>query len=341
MNRGVLRSIAAVAIGLGIGLLLCAWAGENPWHVFKVLVKSAVGTPYDFGMTLAYTVPLIFTGISVAIAFQAGLFNIGAEGQLTVGALAVAITGLKLGHWGVFGQIAAVLAGMAAGAIWGLIPALLKAFRGSHEVINTIMLNFIAAGLTSWATLYYFKNPDSQNPETAVLAPHMLFPRLPGFDDAPVTWGAFFAIGALMFYGFILRRARLGFEIRAVGESQDAASQAGISPTKTWIWAMALAGAFAGWVGVVEVLGVTDRFRVGFSPGYGFIGIAVALLGKNRPLGILGSALLFGALQKGASDLDLETENITRDFSQILQALVILIVAWVTSIELRGKKKKT
>ena len=167
MIRKLLQPILPVVLGLALGLGVTWMAGENPWHVFIVLGKGAFGSGYDFGMTLFYATPLIFTGLSVAVAFHAGLFNIGAEGQLTMGALAAAVVGaIWPGLWSPLAPVLAALAAILGGTLWGAIPGWLRARRGSHEVINTIMLNFVAAGLSSYVALSVLKNPDSQNPET-------------------------------------------------------------------------------------------------------------------------------------------------------------------------------
>lgn len=324
----VVQPVLAVALGLALGLLITKIAGESPWHVLQVLAKSAFGSRYDFGMTLFYATPLLLTGLSVAIALHAGLFNIGAEGQLTLGALAAAAVGAVFP--GMPWPLAPLLAGaaaFAAGAAWGFIPGWLRASRGSHEVINTIMLNFIAAGLASWVTLYLLKNPDSQNPETRHVGAGFVIGHLSFFGDAPVSTALFLALLVAALARVFLWNTTFGFELRAVGQNEDAARMSGIEAGRARILAMALAGGIAGLVGVGEVLGNAGRFRMGFSPDFGFIGIAVALLGRGRPSGIVASALLFGALHKGASDLDLETENVTRDLSLILQALVILSVS--------------
>ncbi len=323
-----LRPMISVLIGLSLGLLVTKIAGEDPWNVLGILLRGAFGSKYDFGMTLFYTTPLIFTGLSVAFAFHSGLFNIGGEGQLAVGALAVAAVGMSfpnLPPW--IAPCVGVLAAVVGGGIWGAIPGWLRARRGSHEVINTIMLNFIAAGLTSWVTLYLLRNPNSQNPETDSVGAHFLIRQFSFFEGAPVSMAFFLALFAAFVVWFVLWKTVLGFEIRAVGQSEAAARSAGIDAGKMRMLAMAISGGLAGLVGVGEVMGNAERFRVGFSPGYGFTGIAVALLARNRPFAIVASALLFGALHKGASDLDLETENVTRDLSLILQALVILCVS--------------
>jgi simple sugar transport system permease protein len=279
-------------------------------------------------MTLFYSTPLIFTGLSVAVAFHAGLFNIGAEGQLTLGALAAGSVGAL---WpGLCWPMAPVLAGLAAilaGTAWGAIPGWLRARRGSHEVINTIMLNFVAAGLASYVALYLLKNPDSQNPETRPIGAGYLIQQFGMFGGAPVSAALPLAILAAAVVWVWLWRTTLGFELRAVGQSESAARAAGIDAGRIRIIALAVAGGLAGMVGIGEVLGNAGKFKVGFSPEYGFIGIAVALLGRNQPAGVVAAALLFGALHKGSADLDLETEHVTRELSLVLQALVILSVS--------------
>jgi simple sugar transport system permease protein len=322
------QSLLSVGLGLGLGLLISKAAGEDPLTVLEVLVKGAFGSRYDLGMTLFYTTPLIFTGLAVAIPFQAGLFNIGAEGQLTLGALAAAAVGILFPSlaWPL-APICATLAAFAAGAIWGAIPGYLRAKRGSHEVINTIMLNFVAAGLASWVTLYLLPNTHSQNPETAAVGAGYLIRHFGIFEDAPTSTAIFLALFVAFMISVLLWRTVWGFEIRAVGQSESAARAGGINDARVRIFSMALAGGVAGLVAVPEVLGNAGRFKLGFSPEYGFMGIAVALLGRSRPLGVVAAALLFGALHKGTADLDLETEHITRDFSMILEALVILSVS--------------
>jgi simple sugar transport system permease protein len=324
----LLRPVAAVIAGLAVGLLVTYLAGESPLHVLAILGKSAFGSMFDLGMTLFYATPLILTGLSVAVAFHAGLFNIGAEGQLTMGALAAAAVGICLP--GMPGWLAPLLGAAAAflgGGLWGALAGWLRAKRGAHEVITTIMLNFVAAGLASYVTLYLLKDPDSQTAETKAVGASYLISNFKVFGGAPVGPALLLALGVAVVFGWLLKRSVAGFELKAVGESEDAARTAGIDPAKVRIGALFAAGALAGLVGVGEVFGNAGRFRLGFSPDFGFTGIAVALLGRSRPLGVVAAALLFGALHKGTADLDLETENVTRDLSLILQALIILSVS--------------
>ena len=318
---------SAIVVGLALGLAVTMFAGEDPLNVLAILGRSAFGSPYDFGMTLFYATPLIFTGLAVAVPFHAGLFNIGAEGQLIMGALAAAAIGILLPEvsWPLAPLLAA-LAAFSGGAVWGYIPGWLRARRGSHEVINTIMLNFVAAGLASWITLYLLKNPDSQNPETKAVGAGYILKHLDFFGDAPVSTALVLAVLAAVVVWAFLFKTVSGFELRAVGQSERAAETGGVSSGRARIIAMVLGGGLAGLVGFGEVLGNAGRFKLGFSPEFGFMGIAVALLARNSPIGILLSALLFGALHKGAGDLDLETENVTRDLSLILQAPIIISV---------------
>jgi simple sugar transport system permease protein len=326
--RRTLQPLLSLLLGLLAGLLVTWFAGESPWHVLRILGQGAFGSGYDLGLTLFYTTPLIFTGLSVAVAFQAGLFNVGAEGQLTAGALAAAAVG---GLWPRLPAPAAPwLAGLAAllaGTFWGAIAGWLRARRGSHEVINTIMLNFIAAGLASYVALYPLRNPESQNAETRPIGPGYLISQFALFSGAPVSAALPLAILAAVLVWVLLWRTGLGYELRAVGQGEAAARAAGIDAGRVRIIALSLAGGLAGLVGVGEVLGNAGKFRVDFSPEYGFIGIAVALLGRNHPAGIVAAALLFGALHKGAAALDLETEHVTREVSLLFQALIILCVS--------------
>lgn len=342
-----MKSFGYALIGLATGLALglgVAWiAGENPWSVLLIIGKSAFGSRYDLGVTLYYCTPLIFTGLSVAVAFHAGLFNIGAEGQLTIGALVATVAALAVpGLPPVIAPIFAVVCGMIAAGFWGWIAGWLRTVRGSHEVITTIMLNFISAALVSWAVTARLQNPESQNPETHMVSGAYFFraadPLALWFGDAPVSLAFPIAVLVAIAVWIFLYRTPYGFELRACGQNERTAFASGIDVGHTRRLAMFLAGALAGGVALGEIFGAAGRFKLGFSPDFGFIGIAVALLARNNPLGILFSAFLFAALHKGAADLDIETENVTRDLSLLIQALVILAVAILSSVKKRGAK---
>jgi simple sugar transport system permease protein len=342
--RAFVKSLLGAALGLGFGLLVCQFAGESPWKVLRILYQSSFGTGYDFGMTLFYTAPLILTGLAVAIPFRAGLFNIGAEGQLTLGALAAAWAGvIGAGIGSPFLAVGfATLAAFVAGGLWGLIAGWLKSSRGSHEVITTIMLNFIAAGITSYFTLYTIKDPGSAQAETIPLPEVFHLKPFAIFNGAPMGGLIFALIGLVIALHYLLWNSSWGYELKSLGENESAAETYGISKTRAWVSSMFVAGGVAGLVGVIEVLGNSHRFKIGFSADYGFVGIAVALVARGNILGILPSAFLFGILQKGSASLDLETEKVTRDLSYLIQGLIILGVSaegwweWIAARLKRG-----
>ncbi len=323
------RSLAGAAGGLALGLLICRVAGESPGKVLSVLVNSSFGSGYDFGMTLFYTAYFILAGLAVAIPFKSGLFNIGGEGQLTIGALAAAWAGVV--GAGIQSHTLAILFATAsafvAGGLWGAIPGYLKARRGSHEVITTIMMNFIAAGVTSYFTLYSLKDPDSSQAETIPIPEAFQLKPFALFNGAPM--GELIIALAVMtvVLHVIMRNSVWGYRLKATGENESAASTFGIPAPASWLSSMFVAGGIAGLTGLVEVLGNSHRFKIGFSADYGFVGIAVALVARGNILGILPSAFLFGVLQKGAGSLDLETDKVTRDLTYIIQGLIILGVA--------------
>ncbi len=323
-----MKAFIGLLFGFSLALLICAFLGENPLHVSKILFSSAFGSQYDFGLTLFYWTSLMFTGASVAVAFHAGLFNIGAEGQLTVAALGLTSAALLLPDLVFPFSILFVIAASAiSGAAWGAIAGALKAYRGAHEVIVTMMLNFIGAGITSYFVLQYFRNPLSQNAESAVFSSQFsaasLDPLQKFFAGSPANFSFLLAVIALVVLHFVLFYSKFGFCLRAVGENSRAAEIYGINPQRYILISFVIAGALAGLVPVNDILGSAQQLKIGFSPDYGFVGIAVALLANNKPAGIVFSALLFAVLQKGSVDLDFESEIITRDYTRILQACLI------------------
>lgn len=338
------KSLLGLAIGLFLSLMLAFLAGENPLRVLKILIASSFGSADDFALTLFYSTSLILTGLSVALSFRAGLFNIGAEGQLYIGSLGSTVLAIELMQSGIVHQpvlafLAATIFAFSFGALWGSVPAFLKAYRGSHEVIVTMMMNFVAAGIVSYAIVGPYKNSNSQSPESLLVPSAMHFPvwdpihkLLP---NSPINLTFLLAVLLCFVFWFIFERTRTGFEWRAFGLNPSAADLNGISKTKYILLSMSLSGGVAGLVALNEIFGSAGKLRLGFSADYGFIGIAVALLARNHPLAIIPSALLFGALQKGASDLDLETERINRDFAKVIQAVIVLSVIAASSLSAR------
>lgn len=322
-----LRSLTAILLGLLVCGFLIALVGENPIAVFQIFYRGALGSAYDLGYSLFYAVPLVFTALAVSIGLRARLFNIGVEGQLTVAALAAAIMGFYGPEDPILNRSLGCLAALLGGFLWGALLGYLRAFRQAHEVVTGIMLNFIAYGLTSWLALNFFKNPHNQNPETSAIADTIRIQAWQFFEAAPLGWHALLAVLAALLVWALYRFTELGFAMELSGANPEAARHAGISIPAMQFWALSLGGLLAGLVGFIEVYGNSGRFVVGFSPGYGFMGIAVALVGRNRAFGILAAALVFGCMHKGSLDLDFETEWVTRDFALVMQAILILFMS--------------
>lgn len=331
--RALLFPLVAVAAAFAVGALLVLAVGDSPVQTYALLLGSALSWPDGIGYTLFYATPLIFTGLSVLVAFHCGLLNIGAEGQLAVAAFATAWAGITfaaLPGWLLVPVCA--FAAVAAGAVWGAIPGLLKARFGSHEVINTIMLNFIAAALVSYLTQYHYRIPGDPILQSAPIAAAAHIPRLGGFvpgmpERIPLNVAFLLALVACAAVYVFLWRTTWGYAIRATGANPAAAQYGGIATTRQIVIAMAVSGALAGMVGINEVLGYRYRYYDGFSANYGFFGIAVALLGRNHPAGVLASALLFAMLIRGGIFVDAFTGHITKDLVDVLQGVIILFVA--------------
>lgn len=345
LARELIFPLIAVISAFIIGGLVILAIGDNPVEVYRIMLTSAFSfydalgnfTFDNWGYTLFYATPLIFTGLAVALAFKCGLLNIGAEGQLYIGAFAAAWVGITLSSWPAFLLIPlAMLAAIIGGGLWGAIPGLLKARFGSHEVINTIMLNFIAVGILSYLTQRHYKaagDPIMQTVEIGEgghLARFHTFLAPFGIDfpaRIPLNFAFILALLACAAFYFFLWRTKWGYEIRAAGSNPLAAEYGGISVSNQIILAMAISGAIAGMVGINEVLGYRHRYYHDFSAQYGFTGIAVALLGRNHPVGIVLSAILFGALIRGGLFVDIFTDHVSKDLVQVLQAIIILFVA--------------
>ncbi len=328
--------LLAVAAALVVGGGLIAAVGDDPVATYGLLLGSALSWPDGIGFTLFYATPLIFTGLAVAVAFRTGLLNVGAEGQLGMGALAAAAIGIAGARWGLspawlLAPLAG-LAGIAAGAAWGALAGLLKARFGAHEVVTTIMLNFVAVGLAGYVTQTRLQEPGDPVLESAPIGAGAHLARLGGLLPGlpariPLNLVFLAALAACWLVHLLLWRTRWGFELRAVGAGAPAAVYGGIAAGRLVVVAMALSGALAAMAGVNEVLGFRYRYYHGFSPGYGFTGIAVALLGRSRPAGVLAAALFFGAMVRGGLFVGIFSEHVSRDLVLVLQGLVILFVA--------------
>jgi ABC-type uncharacterized transport system permease subunit len=323
----IMRSLVAVMVGLALGGGLAWFAGESPWMVIKTIIGGAIGSPYDVGMVVYFGTILMATGLSVAIPLKAGVFNIGTEGQMLMGAFAAALAGLYVPISSPIACAAiGVFAALIGGGMWGGIAAWIRAFRGGHEVISSIMLNFVAAGLTGWLVTEKFQAIDSQNPETAEIMSGYLMRRISMFDGAPVSAGFFVVLVFVVIFSLVVARSRAGIRLKATNRAPDAAALAGYSVTWVRFWSLTLGAALGGAAGSVMVMSEAGRFRMGMSEGFGFLGIPVALLGKGRPFGIVWAAFLMALLHHGASALDLASTRISRDLAQVIAALVVMAV---------------
>jgi len=329
----IVTPLISLALGFAISALVILAIGESPVEALKVMVEGALGSSYGWGFTLYYTTNFVFTGLAVMVAYHAGLFNIGGEGQAAMGGLGVTLVVLALPwpHWAL-ALPAAVVGAALFGALWALIPAWLQAKRGSHVVITTIMFNFIAAALLNYVLVNLLRPVGSMDPASANFPPATHLPKLSdmalafGIDwgrNTPANIAFFIAIIACLLVWLLIWRTRLGYEIRAFGKSEPAALYAGISPVRITVVAMLISGALAGLMAVNNVMGEAERLVLNAVEGAGFIGIAVALMGRNHPLGVFLAALLFGFLYQGGGELALWT-SIPRELIVIIQALVIL-----------------
>ena len=321
----VLAAILSALVIIGIG--------EDPVAAVTLMVKGALGSTYGWGYTLYYATNFIFTGLAVAVAFHARMFNIGGEGQAMLGGLGVALVCLylPLPHWTV-ALVAAALGAAAFGAAWAYVPAVLQARRGSHIVITTIMFNFIAAALLNYVLVNLLRPKGAMDPATAKFPEGTHLPTLHDMlapvgiefsKAAPANVTLVIALLACLAVWLLIWRTRLGYEIRAFGHSETAARYAGISPVRITVVAMLISGGLAGLMALNTTMGEAERLVLNSVEGAGFIGIAVALMGRSHPLGVLMAAILFGFLYQGGAELALWT-NIPRELIVVIQALVIL-----------------
>lgn len=328
--RRVLPNVLALGAVSLLGGILIELMGENAYEIYRLLWSSTFGSFDNFGYVLFNATPLIFTGLAVTIGFRCGLFNIGGEGQLYLAGFAAAWVGFQFNLPAVLLIPLCLCAAMAAGAFWAAIPGYLKAKYGVHEVINTIMLNFIAVALTSYLVTEIYQEPNQMSPQTRKIYETAQLPRIAQFFPMlplsnPLNVTVLLAIGAVLLCHFFLMRTRWGYEIRLVGNAPEAAAYAGINVPLVTVWTMALSGAIAGFAGVWDVMGYHHRFINNFSPGFGFTGIAAALLGRNHPYGVLFAALLFGALSNGALTIEIQTD-VPRELFLIIEAALILFL---------------
>lgn len=331
--------VIAIVLSFAIGAVIVLATGNNPLTAYSALIGGAFGSATGLGRTLLYTTPLIFTGLAVAVAFRAGLFNIGGEGQLYIGAITAAWLGVSLGGLGLVAIPLALAACLLTGFMWGSIPGFLKAYFGAHEVITTIMLNFVAINLA----YYLAQNPlrqDGPIPGTESIPDEASIPLI-GLGLGRTNYGIAIALLAAVAVYLLLWRTGLGFRIRAVGLSPGAAGYAGMGIGMNTVLALAIGGSLAALGGGVEILGVYGNMDVPFVANLGFNGIGVALLGRTHPVGVVFGALLFGALTSGAQEMQFVTD-VPLQLASVLLAVILLLVTATRLVELIiGKRART
>jgi ABC-type uncharacterized transport system permease subunit len=325
---GFVTPLVSLVLAGAVSSVIILALGENPLHIGSVMLSGSLGSLRSLANTLEEATPLLFTGLCFAVAMRCGLFNIGGEGQLVVGAFAAAWVGVKVTGLDPLTHVALCMAVAGlAGALWAGIAGILRVRFGAHEVITTIMLNYIAFIVTNYLVGNPYFKKVGQIPQTEDVAPGAMLPALTFiYKYTRLNLGFFIAVAAVLAVYVILDRTRLGFEMRAVGFNPTASRASGISVAGSMVIAMALGGFLAGLAGAERVLGVHKHFVSPFPYGYGFAGIAVALLGRTQPLGVLVSALFFGALASGGAQVDMETQ-VPRELVTVIQAIVIIFVA--------------
>jgi simple sugar transport system permease protein len=341
------------AVNLAFALLVAGGVvmlvGFNPVQVMGLLVKGAFGSQAGISYTLYYATTFIFTGLAVAVAFHGGLFNIGGEGQAIMGGLGAGLAALAwsnlLPAWLMLPLM--VLSAALFGMVWAAVPGALQAWRGSHIVITTIMFNFIASALLGYLLVNQLKEPGNMTPESRAFAASA---KVPGMHEAlawigiewprtPLNLSVLLALGAALLVWLALWKTRPGYALRAVGFAPDAALYAGMQPKRLILVAMAASGALAGLVGVNEIGGVHGRLLSDFVAGAGFAGIAVSLIGRSHPLGIVLASLLFGALYQGGAELAFEINGFSRDMVFMLQGLIVLFAGAMAQVAAPGLAK--
>ncbi|MCY4542966.1 MAG: ABC transporter permease [Rhodobacteraceae bacterium] len=326
--------LANLVLALLVSGLVVLWIGENPLKAMQIIVQGSLGSAYGLGYTLYYATNFVFTGLAVAVAFQARMFNIGGEGQALLGGVGVALVCLFINwpHW-LLALPVAIAFGALFGAGWALIPAYLQARRGSHIVITTIMFNFIASALMVYLLVNQLKPAGQMSPESGPFVPGAHLPTAHemlawigiGFPKSPPVNVTFIvALIACVLVWLLIWRTKLGYAIRAFGHNESAAQYAGISSFRIIMISMLISGGLAGLMAINSVMGEAERLLINSVQGAGFVGIAVALMGRSHPLGVLLAAILFGVLYQGGAELEFELPAVTREMIIVIQGLVIL-----------------
>ncbi|MDW6021427.1 ABC transporter permease [Mesorhizobium sp. BAC0120] len=331
---GLSATLINLLIALLLGGLLVAAVGADPSAALRVVYNGAFGSSAGLSYTFYYATNYIFAGLAFAVAAQASQFNIGAEGQAYIGGLGTGLACLALPgvSWWLALPVAVAASGLFSGG-WALIPAVMEARRGSNLIITTIMFNFLASLLMTFVIVNLLRVPGSAIPSSGPMPESSFLPRIDQIltaigiptNETPLTIMVFVAVALALGLIWLIWHTRWGYELRAIGKNSDAAAFAGVNVARVKIQAICLSGAVAGMLGVNEVMGAQHRVLLELAAGYGFTGIAVALIGANHPAGIIPAAVLFGALQQGGASLSFMFPNVSRDVVVIVQGLVILL----------------
>jgi len=324
-SLGLTRALAAVApfaLAIAIGAIVLALTGHEPFGVYRLMIQEAFGDERRIAATLTAATPLLLTGLAAAVAFRAGIFNVGAEGCFYLGGMAAAIVGAALSDWpGVLSIPLALLAASIVGGLWLIGPGVLRTRLGVDEVVTTLMLNFIAIGLTSWLVNGPFLARGSANSATPTIGANAELPRL--LPPTTLHLGFLISLALVVAYGFWSRTTVVGFRSRLVGLNPRFGRAVGIEPLRVFLSMMIASGLIGGLAGGIHTLGLVHRFVAGFSPGYGFTGVAIALLARNSAVGVILASILFGALSSAGANIQLFSD-VPIEIVEILQGAVMI-----------------
>jgi ABC-type uncharacterized transport system permease subunit len=321
-QRDIWHTLVSIILALAVAAIIMLATGYDPLDAFSAL---GIGAILNFDQVLWRATPLILAGLSVALAFKCGLFNIGADGQLYMGSIAATAVGYMISLPIVVHQLACIVIGVMAGLLYGLLPGILRAYRGAHEVVTTMMLSYAAVYFTQWLVSEGpMHNPGDSRSISPIILDTAQMPKL--FGSPFLSASFILAILCVLIVDFFINKTVMGYEMRAVGSNEDAARTAGIDAKKNMALSLGLSGALAGLAGSLEIQGYYHRFYDGWSAGLGFDGITVAVLGRNSPWGVFGGGLFFGALKAGGSFMQTNA-NVPSEMVQVIQGLVVLFVA--------------
>lgn len=326
-RRDLLLPLLAVALGLVAGAVVMWTSGNDPLEAYRAMLAGSLGGLTELGRTLEKATPLVLTGLAVAFAFKAGLFNIGGQGQLLIGSAFAAWVGFEFGLPAPVHIPLGLLVGALAAAVLGIVAGALKAYRGAHEVIVTIMLNYVAANLTDWLVSRDgpWLDPPETNPSNLARSPAIAeSAEIPRVQELPL--GFLVAVGAAVLIWWLLARTTFGFQIRTVGANRFAATYAGIHVAHVTVVTLAISAGLAGLGGAIQTQGVNGRFEPGFQTGLGFEGITIALLARTNPLGVIPAALLIGAMDAGSTQMQ-SRAGVEPEVIGVIQAFILFFVA--------------